>query len=274
MLLDYDHLVSHTKSVHKMNWKVYREQYIESSEASKRNWKEFSGQRDVDQKRVKVKKAKLKSKDAKELRNVAFTKCVPTKVALEMPRGHVCKEPDCGRTFEEKCNLERHLRLVHRGEKPYVCQEQGCGKAFGTKSNLKRHLTVHSLKSLENSFQNGAALSGKIWGKSRIVKPSACRACEGCRRRVGCEVIARWKKMKESDFSLAGKCHEEGEDVPVVEGEGVGADDFSEAAFERGNDKRSQSGTLEPEESLDPFVNMFYVCTVADCSDCKELELL
>ena len=60
----------------------------------------------------------------------------------------------------------------------------------------------------------------------------------------------------------------------TVEGEEVGADDFSEAAFERGNDKRSQSGTLEPEESLDPFVNMFYVCTVADCSDCKELELL
>ncbi|EEB99348.1 hypothetical protein MPER_00989 [Moniliophthora perniciosa FA553] len=49
---------------------------------------------------------------------------------------YICKEPDCGKRFTEKHNLEYHMRS-HKDERPFACDK--CGKAFRSASDRTRH---------------------------------------------------------------------------------------------------------------------------------------
>ncbi|KAL4155071.1 hypothetical protein PRNP1_007185 [Phytophthora ramorum] len=56
---------------------------------------------------------------------------------------HVCETADCGKSFDSKWALIRHIR-VHTGEKPFPCTYPSCDKSFAEKSAMTRHLQTHS----------------------------------------------------------------------------------------------------------------------------------
>ena len=44
----------------------------------------------------------------------------------------------CGKEFSQKSALERHLIIVHEGQKNHKCDR--CPKSFGQAYNLKQHI--------------------------------------------------------------------------------------------------------------------------------------
>ncbi|XP_055301583.1 zinc finger protein 501-like isoform X2 [Sitodiplosis mosellana] len=48
----------------------------------------------------------------------------------------------CQLNYFQQCNLKRHIRSKHTGEKSFKCAV--CGKKFCEKSDLKRHLATHA----------------------------------------------------------------------------------------------------------------------------------
>ena len=49
----------------------------------------------------------------------------------------------CGRVYEYKCNLTRHITVSHGGLEHYNCVIYGCGSTFIRRDYLKRHLMLH-----------------------------------------------------------------------------------------------------------------------------------
>ncbi|KAF9577031.1 hypothetical protein BGW38_008035 [Lunasporangiospora selenospora] len=57
-------------------------------------------------------------------------------------RPHICPEPDCGKAFSRKHDMQRHEASVHKGERNFSCP--ACQKPFSRHDGLRRHLSVNS----------------------------------------------------------------------------------------------------------------------------------
>uniref|UniRef100_A0AAV1T8V7 C2H2-type domain-containing protein n=1 Tax=Peronospora matthiolae TaxID=2874970 RepID=A0AAV1T8V7_9STRA len=76
----------------------------------------------------------------------AAASLAPSSMSLKeqwQPKRHVCERSDCGKSFDSKWALIRHIR-VHTGEKPFPCTYPSCDKSFAEKSAMTRHLQTHS----------------------------------------------------------------------------------------------------------------------------------
>ncbi|XP_078027307.1 uncharacterized protein LOC144464387 [Epinephelus lanceolatus] len=85
----------------------------------------------------------------------------------------------CGKVFEYKSKLQRHLNS-HTGEKPFSCKT--CGKRFSVKSELKRHCRVHTGEKPHTCHVCGRAFghNGNLLVHMRThtgEKPYTCKVC-------------------------------------------------------------------------------------------------
>ena len=58
---------------------------------------------------------------------------------MDQKRNHKCEE--CGKTFKEKYNLNRHPRTVHSSS--YVKECPNCHLKFHRQDNFARHMKTH-----------------------------------------------------------------------------------------------------------------------------------
>ena len=95
-------------------------------------------------------------------------------------RPYACKQ--CGKRFNQSCNLRRHER-VHREEKPYECKQ--CGKRFNHLCNLTTHERVHTGEKPYVCKQCGKCFrqAGNLRIHTRVhtgEKPYECKQCGKC----------------------------------------------------------------------------------------------
>ena len=57
---------------------------------------------------------------------------------------YICDLDNCGKRFNQKCNLNGHQIRIHSNEKKYVCLWNGCNKRFNTLFILNGHKSRHS----------------------------------------------------------------------------------------------------------------------------------
>ncbi|KAI0321338.1 hypothetical protein OF83DRAFT_1099871 [Amylostereum chailletii] len=54
--------------------------------------------------------------------------------------GEVCLK--CGKQFARKYDVTRHVREVHKKDKPHKCHTRGCGKTFSRFDRFRRHVVL------------------------------------------------------------------------------------------------------------------------------------
>ena len=67
----------------------------------------------------------------------------------------ICPFEGCGRPFNSRWSMTRHLR-THTGEKPFKCSAVGCGKEFIEKCALKRHEQTHNKAKMWQDVQRNS----------------------------------------------------------------------------------------------------------------------
>ncbi|OHE99949.1 hypothetical protein CORC01_04850 [Colletotrichum orchidophilum] len=58
------------------------------------------------------------------------------------PRPYVCTDPDCDRSYDQRHELNRHMKKHSR---PCACPVQGCAMKFPDKKGLDRHTATHGI---------------------------------------------------------------------------------------------------------------------------------
>lgn len=99
--------------------------------------------------------------------------------SVDERRTHLCQEPNCGRSFTKKGNLNVHIQSAHKAKR-YICGQEdlgvlnrvdgwdglnACGKALSTKGSLENHIrTAHMGMGKRRSKpmkETGASLPGQ-----------------------------------------------------------------------------------------------------------------
>lgn len=107
----------------------------------------------------------LQCKSQRELK--AHVDILHGSFGVDERRTHACPEPECGRGFTKKGNLNAHIKTVH-GEKKFTCGgidlsslnnigtwdgSNACGRGLSTKGNLEEHIRTTHLN-LDHSRKN------------------------------------------------------------------------------------------------------------------------
>lgn len=79
-------------------------------------------------------------------------------------RPYTCQE--CGKSFSQKSVEQNHFRAVHLREKPFSCET--CKKNFSDKNNLRKHVRLVHLK--ERRYKCPHENCGKKFGEKRSLK--------------------------------------------------------------------------------------------------------
>ncbi|KAL8783024.1 MAG: hypothetical protein Q9213_004921 [Squamulea squamosa] len=125
--------------------------------------------------------------------------------SVEDRKTFICHEPDCGRAFTKKGNLNVHIQSAHKAKK-YICGEVGlellnnvegwdglnaCGRALSTKGSLQNHIrTVHMDMGRRRSRLAKKSMSGPSASHdsatSNLIKLTGARYDEISSRHIRC----------------------------------------------------------------------------------------
>ncbi|KAF7286031.1 hypothetical protein GWI33_008334 [Rhynchophorus ferrugineus] len=89
----------------------------------------------------------------------------------------------CGKGFSSKYRLERHIKAMHQGFRPFVCRY--CGRAFTGKDTMKKHERIHTGEKPYSCEYCGKCFRqpGPFSVHLRIhtgEKPYECKFCKKC----------------------------------------------------------------------------------------------